>query len=147
MGGKGLGEVVVVVVVGGGGCLGDLELGCLDGLVDLVDVEVEVEVDWDCLEWVGCWGDGEEDVGWDDICCLVCDLFVLDDLVEFWGEEEGEVEVVVVVVVFFVCFVWLVGGLLFVGFGRGGMVFLGGVVWVWMVDIGVCDKGIGVRGV
>lgn len=135
-----------MVVVGGGGCLGDLEPGRLDGLADLVDVEVEVEVDRDRLERAGRWGDGEEDVGWDDTCCSVCDSFVPDDLVELRGEEEGEVEVAAAAAVSSACLVWLAGGLPSAGSGRGGTVSLGGAVWVWMVDIGACDKGIGARG-
>lgn len=149
-GGKGLGEVVVVVGAdagaGGGGCLDDLEPGRLDGLADLVDVEVEVEVDRDRLVRAGRWGDGEEDVGWDDTCCSVCDSFVPDDLVELRGEEEGEVEVAATAAVSSACLVWLAGGLSSAGSGRGGTVSLGGAVWVWTVDIGACDKGVGARG-
>lgn len=141
-GGKSLGEVVVVV--GADGCLGDLEPGRLDGLADLVDVEVEV--DRDRLERAGRWGDGEEDVGWDDTCCSVCDSFVPDDLVELRGEEEGEVEVAAAAAVSSACLVWLAGGLSSAGSGTGGTVSLGGAVWVWTVDIGACDKGVGARG-
>lgn len=141
-GGKSLGEVVVVV--GADGCLGDLEPGRLDGLADLVDVEVEV--DRDRLERAGRWGDGEEDVGWDDTCCSVCDSFVPDDLVELRGEEEGEVEVAAAAAVSSACLVWLAGGLSSTGSGRGVTVSLGGAVWVWTVDIGACDKGVGARG-
>lgn len=144
-GGKGLGEVVVVVV-GAGGCLGDLEPGRLDDLADLVDVEVEVEADRDRLERAGRWGDGEEDVGWDDTCCSVCDSFVPDDLVELRGEEEGEVEVAAAAAVSSACLVWLAGGLSSTGSGRGVTVSLGGAVRVWMADIGACDKGVGARG-
>lgn len=142
-GGKGLGGVVVVVV-GAGGCLGDLEPGRLDGLADLVDVEVEV--DRDRLERAGRWGDGEEDVGWDDTCCSVCDSFVPDDLVELRGEEDGEVEVAAAAAVSSACLVWLAGGLSSAGSGTGGTVSLGGAVWVWTVDIGECDKGVGATG-
>lgn len=141
-GGKSLGEVVVVV--GADGCLGDLEPGRLDGLADLVDVEVEV--DRDRLERAGRWGDGEEDVGWDDTCCSVCDSFVPDDLVELRGEEEGEVEVAAAAAVSSACLVWLAGGLSSTGSGRGVTVSLGGAVWVWTVDIGACDKGVGAGG-
>lgn len=141
-GGKSLGEVVVVV--GADGCLGDLEPGRLDGLADLVDVEVEV--DRDRLERAGRWGDGEEDVGWDDTCCSVCDSFVPDDLVELRGEEEGEVEVAAAAAVSSAYLVWLAGGLSSTGSGRGVTVSLGGAVWVWTVDIGACDKGVGARG-
>lgn len=153
-GGKGLGEVVVGAGAGagagadGGGCLGDLEPGRLDGLADLVDVEVvDVEVDRDRLERAGRWGDGEEDVGWDDTCCSVCDSFVPDDLVELRGEEEGEVEVAAAAAVSSACLVWLAGGLPSAGSGTGGTVSLGGAgADAWTVDIGACGNGVGARG-